>query len=404
MIRSESVHMIREKAIDGKTAYTIAKELGISKNTAKKYIAPGSTEKAQYPKRQSKIDAFKPEIDKLIACGVYNCVVILERIQKLGYDGKITILKDYVRPFRPAKKCRAVRRYETEPGYQAQMDWAICPYIGTDGKEHKLTAFTMILGHSRMRYLEFSKRCDVFSLMHCMLNAFEYFGGIPETVLTDNMKTVTLGREAGKPIMNQKMLEFANDMGFVWKLCKIRRPQTKGKVERLVNYVKDNFMAARTFTDINDINAQAKDWCNKVNAKASATTNDTAVKGLTQEKLKPLPTAAIRDRYRYESRSVSKDGFISYDGVRYGVPWEYSGRYVTVRVKNGRLEIFYELMLIAKHNIEGVSGRTVMLEGQYKGLTEKNGLIYPISARQVSSQVETRPLSVYERILEASNG
>ena len=213
------------------------------------------------------------------------------------------------------------------------MDWAICSYIGTDGKEHKLTAFIMILGHSRMRYLEFSKRCDVFSLMHCMLNAFEYFGGIPETVLTDNMKTVTLGREAGKPIMNQKMLEFANDMGFVWKLCKIRRPQTKGKVERLVNYVKDNFMAARTFTDINDINAQAKDWCSKVNAKASATTNETAVKGLTQENLKPLPTAAIRDRYRYESRIVAKDGFISYDGVRYGVPWEYSGRYVTVRVK-----------------------------------------------------------------------
>ena len=107
MIRSEAVHMIREKAIEGKTAYRIAKELGISKNT-----------------------------DKLIASGVYNCVVILERIQKLGYDGKITILKDYVRPFRPAKKCRAVRRYETKPGYQAQMDWAICDYIGTDGREH----------------------------------------------------------------------------------------------------------------------------------------------------------------------------------------------------------------------------------------------------------------------------
>ena len=110
------------------------------------------------------------------------------------------------------------------------------------------------------------------------------------------------------------MLEFVNDVCFVWKPCNIRRPQTKGKVERLVSYVKDNFMAARTFTDIN---TQAKDWCNKVNAKASATTNETAVKGLTQENLKPLPDAAIPDRYRYENRIVAKDGVISYGGVRW---------------------------------------------------------------------------------------
>ena len=82
----------------------------------------GSTERAQYPKRQSKIDAFKLEIDRLMSTGIFNCFVILERIQKLGYDGKITILKDYVKTFRPAKKLPTVRRYETELGEQAQMD------------------------------------------------------------------------------------------------------------------------------------------------------------------------------------------------------------------------------------------------------------------------------------------
>lgn len=404
MIRSESAQMIREKALEGKSAYRIAQELGISKNTAKKYMDTGSTEKAQYPKRQSKIDAFKPEIDRLMSIGVFNCVVIMERIQKLGYDGKITILKEYVHSFRPPKRHPAVRRYETAPGEQAQMDWGICSYLDENGTEHKISAFTMKLGYSRVQYVEFSKRCDLFSLLHCMLNAFEYFGGVPEKVLTDNMKTVIIGREAGKPIWNKGMLEFANDMGFVMKVCKIRRPQTKGKVERLVGYVKDNFMAGRTFSDISDLNSQARDWCERVNGKISAAINEPPLKRLPQEKLKPLPEIKICDRYRYESRFVSKDGFVSYDGVRYGVPWKYSGHHVSVRIRNGKLEIFHELLLIAQHNVESVSGRIVMLKGQYEGLTEKHGLTYMTSARQVNNQVETRPLSVYEKILEASNG
>lgn len=284
------------------------------------------------------------------------------------------------------------------------MDWETCNYLDENGTEHKISAFTMKLGYSRVRYVEFSKRCDLFSLLHCMLNAFEYFGGVPEKVLTDNMKTVTIGREAGKPIWNKGMLEFANDMGFVMKVCKIRRPQTKGKVERLVGYVKDNFMAGRTFSDISDLNSQARDWCEKVNGKISAAINEPPLKRLPLEKLKPLPDIRICDRYRYESRLVSKDGFVSYDGVRYGVPWKYSGHQVSVRVRNGKLEIFHELLLIAQHNIESISGRIVMLKGQYEGLTEKHGLTYMTSARQVNNQVETRPLSVYEKILEASNG
>ena len=73
-----------------------------------------------------------------MARGIFNCVVILERIQELGYDGKITILKEYVHPFRPAKQLPAVRRYETEPGEQAQMDWGICNYIDSNGMEHKV--------------------------------------------------------------------------------------------------------------------------------------------------------------------------------------------------------------------------------------------------------------------------
>ena len=113
MIRSESIRMIREKSLEGKSPYTISKEMGISKNTVKKYLDPNAEIKPRYPKRASKLDPFKPMIHEYLEDGVFNCEVIMERIVEAGYEGKISILKEYVRPFRPPKKVPAVRRYET---------------------------------------------------------------------------------------------------------------------------------------------------------------------------------------------------------------------------------------------------------------------------------------------------
>lgn len=404
MIRSESITMIREKALEGKSAYMISKELGFSKNTVKKYMDTSQNIKPTYPTRASKLDPFKEYIHELMAAGIFNCVVIMERIAEKGYDGGISILKDYVKPFRPAKKSPAVQRYETPPGKQAQMDWGICHYVDDMGHEHKVPAFIMILGNSRMKYVEFTKRCDLFSLQRCILNAFEYFEGVPETILTDNMKTVILGRESGKPVWHPGFLDFANDIGFVPNVCKVRKPQTKGKVERLVHYVKDNFMPGRVFSDIHDLNRQALCWCDKANAKTSSSTGYMPIELLPYEHLKNIPDTKICDRYRFETRLVSRDGFVSYDGVRYGVPWQYSGKYVTVRAIKDKLEIFDGLMLIASHDIEPHSGRILFLDGQYRGLAEKNGLTFFTGAHMHTETVEIRPLSIYEELLEVSNG
>lgn len=404
MIRSESITMIREKALEGKSAYMIGKELGFSKNTVKKYMDISQNTKPSYPARASKLDPFKDYIHELMAAGIFNCVVIMERISEKGYEGGISILKDYVKPFRPTKKSPAVLRYETPPGKQAQMDWGICHYVDDMGHEHKVPAFIMILGSSRMKYVEFTKRCDLFSLQRCILNACEYFGGVADVILTDNMKTVILGRESGKPVWHPGFLDFANDIGFVPKVCKVRKPQTKGKVERLVHYVKDNFIPGRVFSDIHDLNRQAIIWCDKVNSKVSSSTGYTPIELLASEKLKELPDAMICERYKFESRLVSRDGFVSYDGVRYGVPWQYSGKQVTVRAVKNKLEIFDGIMLIANHDIEAHSGRTLFLEGQYRGLAEKNGLTFFSGAHMHSETVESRPLSIYEELLEVSNG
>ena len=408
MLRSGTVMEIKESAQAGRSAYAIGKELGISKNTARKYMRTPmeATEKNDRPSKPSKLDPYKPLLHELLESGIFNCVVLLERLREAGYDGGVSILKNYVHPLRPPKKLPAVRRYETEPGKQAQMDWGICHYSDIKGAVHKVPVFVMVLGHSRSKYIEFTSRCDLASLERCMVNAFTHFGGVPEKILTDNMKTVILGRECGRPLWNSAFEEFSVDMGFVPKVCAPRRPQTKGKVERLVGYVKDNFLPGRRFEDLSELNRQALQWCRERDLETHGTTGKVPAEELEQEALQPLPPRAIMDRYRWETRNVTRDGFVSFDGIRYGVPWQYSGRQVQVRLCAGQVEIYLDNTLIARHEAKCSNGRIVWLAGQYSGLSEKGGmpLQRPI-ARQTSPQVAVRSLSEYDLLFEvASNG
>lgn len=396
--------MIRSKSDQGKSAYAISKEMCIAENTAKKYIRQRGQEHVHGLKgkvKGSKLDAFKPYLKELLGQGIFNCVVLLEKIQEKKYDGSITIIKDYVSNFRPPKSGKAVSRYETPPGKQAQMDWGITHYADENGIIHKSPAFVMIMGSSRAKYVEFTKRCDFYSLLKCMVNAFEYFGGIPETVLTDRMKTVIIGSEAGKPIWNSQFSDFAADMGFVPKVCKPRKPQTKGKVERLVDYVKDNFLPGRIFVDLEDLNSQALVWCKHVDSKVHGTTGEIPLRALMSEPLLGLPAKVTRDKYRWEVRKVTREGFVSFDGAKYGVPWQYSNREVRVRVSNDCFEAYDGEVRIIREKIEYASGKIVWLKGQYQGLAEKGGVALPLpyAFKTETVSVEIRPLSVYDEMM-----
>lgn len=405
MIRSGMILMIKESAAKGKSAYAISRETGISKNTVRKYMTqPVRPHGLKGVKKGSKLDPYKPQLDEWMEQGIFNCVVLMERLRELGYDGGMSILKEYVHPHRPARSAPAVRRYETPSGKQAQMDWGVCQYQDEEGQLHKVAVFAMILGHSRAKYVEFVNRCDLRSLERCMLNGFEYFDGVPREVLTDNMKTVTLGRESGKVISNTQFADFAVDMGFGPRVCRVRTPQIKGKVERLVRYVKENFFPGRRFSDLEDLNRQALAWCRQADSKPHGTTGRVPLQVF--EELLPLPAQEVRDRYRWETRKVSRDGLVSFDGVRYGVPWQYSGKEVQVRLNGGQVEIYEGERLLAKHPAQYHSGKIVWLPGQYTGLAEHKGIAAPCpAAQQREARVEIRPLSFYDRLVGgASHG
>ena len=383
MLGSGSIIMLHELEAKGKSIRAISRETGLSRNTVRKYLrAAGIPERKPHPQRGSKLDPYKDIIQEMINSGIFNCEVIYERIRDEGYTGGRTILRDYVRPFRPRKQVLAVPRYETGPGRQAQVDWGEYTYIDeVTGEAHKLYVFVMILSYSRAIYVEFTKRCNVRTFIRCLIHGFEYFGGVTDIVLTDRMKTVILGTDENRqPIWNAVLKDFAVTLGFIPRVCRAHRPQTKGKVESGVGFVKNNFLPGRRFADYGDLNRQAVEWCDKKNRRIHGTTGVRPVERLKEENLKPLPTPDIYQKFIDEERQVYKDGLLSFDGVMYGIPWKYSGRKVIVREKDGKIGIFCDGKVIAVHEKRYRSKDTVFLKNQYKGLKVFLASINPSSA------------------------
>ena len=149
--------------------------------------------------------------------------------------------------------------------------------------------------------------------------------------------------------------------------------------------MKENFFPGRKFTDLEDLNRQAQLWCETVDSKPHGTTGKVPLQVLPAEELLPLPAQEIQDRYRWERRTVTREGLVSFDGIRYGVPWQYSGKEVQVRLCSGSLEIYDGEMLLARHQVQYHAGKIIWLPDSTKAWQSTKGL--PHRIRQPSSRI-----------------
>ena len=383
----------------------IARELAISRNTVRKYLrSPGLPKEKPRRPRESKLAPYVEYIDGRLSEGLYNCEVLLRELRDRGYAGSVETLRNYVRPRRQRRQPQATSRFETEPGEQAQIDFASMPYIGEDGNRAKLWAFVMVLSWSRSMYVEFVRRCDTATLMRSHVNAFEYFGGVPRRCLYDNTRAVILDRDAaGGRTLNPRMLDLSRRLGFEIKLCRPYRPQTKGKVERSIEYVRNNLWPTLRFTDDADLNRQGIAWCDGVaNLRVHGTTGQRPADRLGVERtvLGRLPERSSLAPYLREDRRVSRDGYVKWDGAYYGVPWVWATRTVQVAAGAGTVEIWAGGERIAMHPRAIGRGQRLNVSGQWKGLpTGDSGPTREALAFQVAGvEVERRPLDVYEAV------
>lgn len=214
----------------GMSQSEITRQLGVDRKRVRKYLYRPPQPYGPRVPRTWKLDAYRSYLRELWEQGVHNAHKLFREIQKRGYPGGYPQVRRLVAGWRQEERERAFVRFETQPGEQSQLDWS---HFG-NWQGHRLYAFALTLGYSRMRYVEFTPRQDLGTLLTCLVHAFHYLGGVSEVILTDNIKAVVLDRQGEQVRWNPRFLDFASYYGFVPRACPLYRPETKGKIERTI--------------------------------------------------------------------------------------------------------------------------------------------------------------------------
>jgi len=288
--------MIHNLKAQGYLIRAIARMTGLNRRTVSKRLKEESLKPYKKREFKSKLDNYKEYIENRVKTALPDKIpssVIYEEIKEMGYEGKIRIIQMFLKKLYESyfpKKDEEIIRFETKPGYQAQCDWTVLR-----GGKNPLYAFVVILGYSRFTYVEITDNMKQDTFQKCHINAFEYFGGIPQTILYDNLKSVVIKRDKyGKNNhgFNDKFLDFSKTYKFIPKLCKPYRAQTKGKVERFNLYLKNNFYKPLKAKLVNSgikidkelLNAHLSSWLIKANNRIHSTTKIKPSVRLEEEK------------------------------------------------------------------------------------------------------------------------
>lgn len=336
----------------------------ILREIEEKQARAGASELKSKTPRPSKLDPFRQDILQLVKD--YPDITgrrLYEELLKMGFEGGYTIVKEHLRKVRPKPKRTPVKSYETPPAFQAQMDWSTYRVDFTSSGPARVQCFSYILSYSRRQFIYFTKNQNFYSLIRHHVLAFEYYGGVPESCLYDNMKTVVLRWEGGQPIYNPRFLAFATHYSFRPVAVKPGSPHLKGKIEKPFQYVEGNFLCARKFRDWPDLNRQARWWLKNVNdPHPHKTTREKPGDRFIKEErfLKPLPLKPY-DTAHVVYRVCTIDGFVAWDANYYSVPVEYVTDVLPVRVLEHELMVYSpEVKPIAQHEL--VDGKGIKVE------------------------------------------
>lgn len=346
----------------------IARELGVDRRTVKKHY--NGFEKTTKRDKPSKIDKYKEIIEELLSENsiqrFYSRSVLHKYlVDNYGLEISESNFRKYInknekyREYFTGKKgqSKAKIRYETSPGEQAQIDWKEdIEFITKDGEILSLNIFVYELSYSRFRLFYVSEKKTQDIVMNFLAESFEKTGGVPKTLITDNMKTImdVARSKESKGKVNNKIQEFAKDFGIEIKPCMARRPQTKGKVESSMKILEE-IHAYQGILTHEELIKLVERINNRVNMNKHQGTNEVPIKRLEKERdlLSPLPHRKIKDLYKKVQRQVkvNSSNMITYKGNQYSVPLKYENKILTIQVQDNKLYIYDNTKLITIHEI-----------------------------------------------------
>ena len=346
-------HEIVQRHQSGMSMSRIAQELGISRGAVARVLAKWRARRdcqdgqvQSSPKRQPRrsiMDAFEPILKELLQ--KYPNLTIQRAVQELrarGFTGKYTVVRQRMALLRPREPRVPVPRFETEPGAQAQMDFGVYDIDFTHEGRRRVFLFSYLLGYSRRQYLRWVEAMDLPTTLQEHVRAFHHLGGACRVCLYDNFKAVVLRHDADGVLYNPKFLAFATHYGFRPQACRVRRPQTKGKVERQFHFVEINLLNGRDFDTLEHLNLVTAQWLSEI--ADTRVLRDFGMSPLERHAVElphllPLPTCDF-DTAQVFYRHVNVEGFVTHRLNHYSVPYSYIGQVLPIRVTDREIIIY----------------------------------------------------------------
>lgn len=374
----------------GESDHAVRRNLGVHRATVKKYrewaaaqgmlegdLPPVEELQARLtatmpvpppPRQVSSVEPYRAQVEKLRADGL-RISAIYARLQEQGFGGTYAAVQRFVRRLEP-RPVDVTVRVERAPGEEAQVDFGYAGYmLDEEYQRRKAWGFVMTLSHSRHQYVEFvfDQRLDTWLELH--RHAFEFFGGVPQRLVTDNLKAAIVRAcwEGTDPQVQWAYRECAEHYGFLIAPCRPRTPQHKGKVERGVDYVQNNFLAGRGELSLAQANRAARDWClTQAGQRIHGTTKHRPLEQFEQVEraaLQPLPTQPYELAVWKKAR-LHRDCYVVFDNAYYSAPFRYVGQTLLVRGSRRDVKLYTgEYELIATHTRATQPGdRTTLLD------------------------------------------
>src|ERR1700730_9315166 len=350
----------------------IERHLRMSWRTIKKYLDVPAQSRAQR-QRQSKLDPFKTTIAEWLEKDpTATAAVVEQRLHPLGYAGGYTILREYVHATRPEQKPhRAFLRMEPPPGDRFEVDWGHFDVLEYAGDKRKLYAFALVEAHSRMLYLEFTHSQSFETFVRCHVHAFTAMGGVAREIAYDNLATAVAEHDGRLVRFLPRFLAFAREYSFYPKACNVAAGWEKGKVERAIGYARQSFWPLREFSDLHDVNRQARQWLTEIaNQRQHRETRERPIDRFKADALRPLPVIPYDHRDVVEAL-VHKDIRLQFDGNRYCVPHRYVGRRLILKADSGAVTIYDRVAEVVSYARSWRRGQTFGAERFEKLLAEE---------------------------------
>jgi len=335
----------------GLNASQIAKELALDPRTVAYWLTQEHFRPRTPRQHPSKLDPFKAQIVRLLERYPYSAAQVFQRLREQGFDRGYAIVKAYVRTVRPRRQ-PAFLTLAFAPGACAQVDWGVFGSVPVGQTQRRLRFFVMVLCYSRMLYVECTVSQTMEHFLACHQHAFEFFGGIPQKVMVDNLTSAVLTRALGEaPVFNPKYLDFARHNGFRIAPCHVGKGNEKGRVENGVGYVKKHFLAGLELPDFSALNPAARQWLDTVaHVRLHSETREQPVQAWHKERpyLRPLPLHPF-DIATVSQVRASRQCRLTLDPNRYSVPAHYAGQALTLKTYPDRLCLYHADTLIARH-------------------------------------------------------